>query len=43
MIYIHNHTQTPSTIFNKGFILYSDSETYFNVKRVYDQKVRVTI
>ena len=41
MIYIHNNTQIPSTIFNKGFILYSGSETYFNVKRVYDQKLEL--
>jgi len=39
MIYIHNKTERPETIYNKGYIISSGSYHYFNVKRIYDQKL----
>ena len=39
MIYIHNHTQIPATIFNKGHYIQSGSRNYFNIKRTIDQKL----
>ena len=39
MIYIHNYTQMPETIFNKGHYIQSGSRNYFNIKRKIDQKL----
>ena len=39
LIHIHNHTQTPLTIHNKGIWINSASETYFLINRIYDEKL----
>jgi hypothetical protein len=40
-VYIHNHTQTPNTIYNKGSWITSGSENDFVISRVYDQKQEI--
>jgi hypothetical protein len=39
VIYIHNHTQMPATIYHKGHFIQSGSFNYFKIKRTYDQKL----
>ena len=39
LIYIHNQTMTPLTIFNKGFFITSGSTNYFLIKRFFEQKL----
>ena len=39
IIYIHNQTMTPSTIFNKGFQIISGSINHFLIKRYFEQKL----
>jgi hypothetical protein len=41
VIYIHNHTQMPATIYHKGHFFQSGSFNYFKVKRTYDQKLEL--
>jgi hypothetical protein len=41
MIYIHNHTQMPTTISNKARFIQPGSFNYFNIKRIYDQKLEL--
>ena len=41
MIYFHNNTQIPATIYNKGYFISSGSFFYFNNKRIYDQKLEL--
>jgi hypothetical protein len=41
VIYIHNHTQMPTTISNKAFFIQPGSFDYFNLKRIYDQKLEL--
>jgi len=41
MIYIHNNTQNPLTIYNLGHYIQPGSYSYFNIKRVYDQKLEL--
>lgn len=38
-VYIHNHTQNPATIFNKGYWIRAGTDTYFILKRVFDQRL----
>jgi hypothetical protein len=37
--YIHNHTVSPPTIFNKGYWITSGSDNYFIIKRLFDEKL----
>jgi hypothetical protein len=39
VIYIHNHTQMPTTIFNKARFIQSGTINFFNIKRIFDQKL----
>ncbi len=39
LIYIHNHTMSPFTIFNKGSFISSGCFNYFVINRIYDQKL----
>jgi hypothetical protein len=39
LVYIHNHTQTPISIYNKGYYLSSGNLNKFSVKRIFDQKL----
>jgi hypothetical protein len=41
VIYIHNHTQMPTTIYNKARFIQPGSFNYFNIKRIYDQKLEL--
>jgi len=41
MIYIHNHTAIPDTIYDKGFFIHPGSLNQFIIKRVYDQKLEL--
>jgi hypothetical protein len=41
MFYIHNHTRIPVNIYNRGFVIHPGSDNYFNIKRVYDQKLEL--
>jgi hypothetical protein len=38
-ISIHNYTQIPRTIYNKGYFISSGSNNYFIIKRIFDQKL----
>jgi hypothetical protein len=38
---MHNHTQMPTTISNKAFFIQPGSFDYFNLKRIYDQKLEL--
>jgi len=39
MVYIHNHTQMPATIYNKGHFISKGLNNYLMIKRIYDQKL----
>ena len=39
IVYIHNQTLTPLTIFNKGFFITSGSANYFLIKRFFEKKL----
>jgi hypothetical protein len=39
IILIHNHTQTPKTIYNKGHYISSGNYNYFIIKRIKDEKL----
>jgi hypothetical protein len=39
IISIHNHTQTTSNIFNKGYFISTGNYNYFIIKRIFDQKL----
>jgi hypothetical protein len=39
IISIHNHTQTSTTIYNKGYFISSGCKNYFIIKRIYDNKL----
>jgi len=41
VIYIHNHTQMPASIYNKGHFIEPGSFNYFRIKRIYDQKLEL--
>jgi len=41
VMYIHNHTQMPTTIYNKARFIQPGSFNYFNIKRIYDQKLEL--
>jgi hypothetical protein len=41
VIYIHNYTQMPTTIYNKARLIQPGSYNYFNIKRIYDQKLEL--
>ena len=41
MIYIHNHSQSPATIYKKGDFIQSGRFNYFKIKRIYDQKLEL--
>jgi hypothetical protein len=41
MIYIHNHTHMPATIYKKGDFIQSGKFNYFKIKRIYDQKLEL--
>jgi hypothetical protein len=41
IIYIHNHTQAPATIYNKARFIEPGSFNYFRIKRTYDQKLEL--
>ena len=41
IVYIHNHTETPVTLDNKGFFISSGSYNYFRFNRLYDQKLEI--
>jgi hypothetical protein len=38
-IFIHNHTVSPPTIFNKGYWITSGSDNYFIIKRLIDEQL----
>jgi len=39
VIYIHNQTFKPTSLFNQGFFISSGNYNYFIVKRIYEQKL----
>jgi hypothetical protein len=39
MIYIHNNTDRPDSIYRKGYFFSSGSVNYFNIKRTLDQRL----
>ncbi len=39
IVYIHNHTQMPATIYNKGKYFSKGLNTHIIIKRIYDQKL----
>jgi len=39
MIYIHNNTDRPDSIYHKGYYFSSGSVNYFNIKRTLDQRL----
>ena len=38
MVHIHNHTEVPANIYQKGHFIQSGTYNYLNVKRTHDQK-----
>jgi hypothetical protein len=41
IIHIHNYTQMPATIYQKGHFIQRESKNYFIIKRIYDQKLEL--
>jgi hypothetical protein len=39
IVYIHNHTIMPSTIYNKGIYISAGFENYFIISRIFDEKL----
>ena len=41
VVFIHNYTQIPATIYNKGRFISNDSNNYLIIKRIYEQKLEL--
>jgi len=41
VVFIHNYTQIPATIYNRGRFISNDSNNYLIIKRIYEQKLEL--